>query len=84
METMDEFNLIFEADLPEVEKLTRAFDLVTGRYLEAARKEIELLKAMGDGEALVKEQIKMSTLEHARGIYADCYQRATGRSAWDE
>ena len=84
MKITPEFEHIFEADLPEVEKVARAFELVTSWYLGEADKQIELIKAMGDREALVKEQIKMSTLKHAREIFADCYRRATGEEAWDE
>jgi len=71
-------------DLPESAKLAQAFDWATRRTIEYADQEIELAKAMGDQETVVKRQIKMSTMKHARSIFEDCYRVLIGRSAWDE
>ena len=81
---MEEFNAIIASDLAEIEKLAQTFDWVTGRIIEHAREEIELARAMQDQETVIKEQIKMSTLKHAREVFEFCYIRATGRRPWDE
>ena len=81
---MDELDAIFKSDLTEIEKLAQAFEQITGRHIEFGEQEIELLSAMQDKEALVKEQIKLSTTKYMRGVFCDCYQRAAGRRPWDE
>ena len=78
------FHRIKESDLSEAEKLTRAFGWVTSRIIEHARQEIELAQAMSDQESVVKAQIKLSVMEHARNIYQDCYRFMIGGGAWDE
>ena len=75
---------IFESDLTEIEKVARAFDMVTGQVLDHAQKDLEVYKAMGDKESLVKEQIKMETIAYARGVFNQAFTRVMGRSAWDE
>ena len=37
---------------------------------------------MNDRETLVKEQIKLSTIKHARDIFDMAYTRATGKRSW--
>ena len=81
---MDELQEIVKLDLSEVEKLARAFEWITSRYVEHGEQEVELAKAMKDQESLVKEQIKLGVMKHARGIFQDCYRLVTGRRAWDE
>ena len=81
---MEEFQAIVRSGLPEVDKLAQTFRLITGRFVDHADAEIELARAMQDREALVKEQIKLSVMQHARSIFQDCYRSATGRTAWDE
>jgi hypothetical protein len=75
---------IARQDLPEIEKLAQAFDLVTSSYIANARNEVELLRALGDEENLIKERIKSGVMENARSIFLDCYRVVTGRSAWHE
>jgi predicted transcriptional regulator len=77
-------NEIRASDLPEVEKLAQAFGWITRRYVEHAQQEVELARAMADGESLVKEQIKLEMMKHVRSIFQDCYRLVTGRRAWDE
>ena len=69
---------------PDVEKLAYAFGWITGRILEHTRKDIEVAGAMRDEEALVKQQLKLEVIKHARGIFRDCHRLVTGRKAWDE
>jgi hypothetical protein len=82
--SMDEYEKIIKSDLPDVEKLAQAFQLITGRYAEQAAADIELARAMQDQESLVKEQIKLGMMMHARSIFKDCYRAVIGRMAWDE
>ena len=72
------------SDLREVEKVARAFDLVTSQIVESGQREIELARAMKDRDSLVKEQIKLSMINHARSIFQACFKRMTGEEAWDE
>ena len=93
MEGMDEINAtdlpsvfsqIRGADLSEAQKLARAFGWVTNRMIEYQQQEIDLARAMNDCESMVKEQIKLSMIHHARAIFQDCYRFMIGGSAWDE
>ncbi len=79
-----DFNRIFEQDLPDLEKVRQGFEWVMAKYLEESQREQEVLLALGDRDTLVKEQVKASTLQYVRQIFGDCYQRATGRKAWDD
>jgi hypothetical protein len=72
-------NEIFSSDRSEIEKLSSAFHLIVGFEIEQSKNECELLKATGDKEALIREQIKSSTINHLLKVYSDCYYRATGR-----
>jgi hypothetical protein len=76
---MDQVNDILATDLPDVDKLAQAFDAITARYVEHAQHEIELARALQDPESVVKEQIKLGVMEHARTILDDCYRLVTGR-----
>jgi hypothetical protein len=80
----DQYMHIFESDLTEVEKVARAFDMATGQFLDHGQKDLEVYRAMGDKEALVKEQIKQETIRFARGVFNQAFKRVMGRSAWDE
>ena len=80
----NQYNQILESDLPEIEKIAQAFELVTGQIIDHGQKDLEIFKAMGDTESLVKEQIKQETLRFARGVFQEAFSRVTGRSAWDE
>lgn len=75
---------IASEDLPDMEKLAEAFNLLTRRYIEHAQNEIELLRALGDEQSLIRERIKAGVMENARSMFLDCYRVITGRSAWHE
>ena len=81
---MDDFLVIFETDLSEAEKIARSFDHVTSFYIQHSEQEIELLRALGDKDQLIKEQIKMETMKHVRSIFNDCFKRSTGKKAWND
>jgi hypothetical protein len=80
----DEVERIVASDLPDLEKVTRAFECITGFVIGHAQAEIELARAMQDGEELLKTQIKKETMAHARSIFEHCYRRVTGRRPWHE
>jgi hypothetical protein len=84
METMEKFDELLASELPDIEKLKETFALITQSYLTHSVQEIELLKAMGDQENLVKEQIKHSTVLHVSGVFEFCYSRVTGKQVSDE
>ncbi len=75
---------ILAADLPEATKVARAFEAITRIVLTHAEREIELARAMGDANEVVKQQIKRETMKAARGILQGCHQRVTGKRGWDE
>jgi hypothetical protein len=81
---VDDYLAIFETDLSDIEKISRAFDLVTSSYIQHSEQDIELIRAMSDKDALIKEQIKMETIKHIRSIFNDCYKRSTGKKAWND
>lgn len=81
---MEKIQEIAKTNLPEIEKLAQAFRHVTDFYLQDGDRELELLKVLGDQTNLVKTQIKLSTIQHAQSIFAQCYLMVTGRKAWDE
>ena len=79
-----ELEAILASDLPEMERLAAAYGGLTGFIIEIAEGEIELARALGDREGMVKQQVKMETLKVARDIFQRCYRGVTGRKAWDE
>jgi hypothetical protein len=84
MGVTDEVNRILSSDLGDLDKVMQAFDVITGSVIEAAEREVELSRAMGDRESLIREQIKMETVKHARAILHDCYMQVTRRRTWHE
>lgn len=75
-----EFEAILASDLPEIEKLTQAYQSIMQEQIAHGRREVELQKALGDEEALIKEKIKLGVLEYSNDIFAFCYLRVTGRA----
>ncbi len=80
---MEELRAIYQSERSEAEKLALAFDCITRRQQQHAWGEVELLRAAGDREGLVRAQIQLESVRHFRRIFASCYQGATGRRAWD-
>ncbi|MAT97077.1 MAG: hypothetical protein CL608_08045 [Anaerolineaceae bacterium] len=78
-----EYEDIFDSDLSEADKIAKAFHQVISTIETHTNNEIELLKAMNDRETLIKEQIKLSSIQHAKGIFNMVYLRATGKRSWD-
>ena len=78
-----EFEAILASNLPDIDKLVKAFNCIMLMYEASSKAEIELCKVLGDDQALVKEQIKQSTLQHSQDILTFCYTRITGRKPSD-
>jgi hypothetical protein len=78
----EEIDRIMATDLPDHEKIAQTFDCITRFIIASAASDIEVARAMHDREGLVKTQIKMETIKHARVIYEGCYQRVTGQRPW--
>jgi hypothetical protein len=81
---MKEINDILNADLTDMQKLARVYRWITDFYIESSDREIELFKAVGDQDALIKEQIKQSVFKHAQTIFQDSHLLVTKRKAWDD
>ena len=79
IDMMPRVNEILATDLPDIEKLTKAFGYLVQQHIEIARKEQELQKALGDEEALLKLQVQANTMEYVLGIFSHCYRLVTGR-----
>lgn len=78
-----EYEQILSSKLPEAEKLARAFLSILNQSYVYAEHEIELRKALGDEQGMIKEQIKRDTLKYSEDILAFCYFRTTGRKLLD-
>lgn len=81
--SMKAFEEIFSSDLSEAEKIAKGFHHIVDTIISHSQNEIELRKAMNDQETLVKEQIKLSTIQHVKGIFDMAYLRATGKRSRD-
>lgn len=68
-----------EQHLPELEQVARIFWRLTGHVVHYAEKEVTILRAEQDKAALAKENIKLSTMNHARMMFKTAYANATGR-----
>jgi hypothetical protein len=78
-ETEPEMVAILASDATEIDKLAQVYKMIVEKQLEYARGAVELARATGDREALVKEQIKMGMLKNAIEIFAYAYLRVTGK-----
>ena len=78
------FDQTIASDLPDMEKLAKAFRGLTGFVIDSAERQIQLAMAMHDQQQVVKQQVKMETMKHARKLFQTCHWHVTGRWAWDE
>lgn len=78
-----EFEQILSSDLPEVEKLSRAYLFILRQQQDFSSREIELRRALGDEQSLIKEQVKAGALKYSGEIFAFCYYRVTGKKPSD-
>jgi hypothetical protein len=79
-----QFEEIIAADLSEIDKLSKAFAFLISEQVKIARREVELHRAVGDKDALIKEQIKANTMEYALSVFGHCYFKTTVRKYSDE
>jgi hypothetical protein len=75
---------ILATDLPDIQKLASVFRWITDVHIQNSELEIELQKALGDEDALVKEQIKQSVFVHVQAIFQQSHLLVMKRRAWDE
>lgn len=75
---------IITADIPDIEKLSKAYVFIISQHIEISKRELEVLKALGDQEAIIKEQIKANTMAYTLGMFRQLHLRATGRKVSDE
>jgi hypothetical protein len=80
----DALNAIKQADLKEVDRLARAFDLITRQVIAHSEQDVELARAVQDTDWLIKNQIKLEVMKSARRIFEDCYRFMIGGSAWND
>jgi hypothetical protein len=66
------FQSIYESDLTDLEKVAEGFRWITAKIIEQGEAEIELQRALGDRDAVIKEQIKVSTIRHAQSLFDYC------------
>jgi len=81
---MLEIEAILDSDLSDIQKLAKVFHWITDFYIDNSSRELELYKALGDQESLVREQIKQSVFKHAQSIFQQSHLLVTKRKAWDE
>ena len=80
----DRFDEIKASGLTEAEQMAIAFGSLTRLIIEESMRQVELARASQDREEAVKQQIKLETMKHARGLFRTCYWHITGRQAWDD
>lgn len=80
----ERFEEIRTLDATEAEKLAVAFGDLTGYIIKGSERQVELARASQDREEAVKQQIKLETMKHARGLFETCYLHITGKQAWNE
>ena len=72
------------SDRTDAEKIAVAFGHITGNIIDYGQHEIDLARAISDQDAVVKQQIKVETVKHARSVFEMCYKMMIGREPWDE
>lgn len=71
---VDALNAIKQTDLPEIDRLMRAFDMITNQIMIHFERDIDLARALHDPNLLVKNQIKLEGVKSAREILDFCYR----------
>lgn len=74
-----EFEAILASDLPEAEKLARAYQFIIEDQIAHGHREVELQQALNDENELIKAKIKVGVLEYSYSIFTFCYLRVTGK-----
>lgn len=68
-------------DMTEMEKLKAAFQEVTDRIISNEENELELRRALGDSESVMKSHIKIGMLRHTQEILEFCHLKIQ-RGEW--
>ena len=76
--SFDEVERILTSDLPDLDKMTQAYDCITAFVIGHAQAEIEQARALQDPVQVLKTQIKRDTMAYARSIFEHCNRRVTG------
>ena len=71
---MGDYFAIFKKKISDMDKLTESFRMVTDQFIEHEQHAIELARVLQDDEAVLKSQIKLSVMKHARQVFEDCYK----------
>ncbi|MBN2472302.1 MAG: hypothetical protein JXN59_16375 [Anaerolineae bacterium] len=71
---VDALNAIKQSDLPEIDRLMRAFNMITSQIMTHFEHDIDLARALHDPNLLVKNQIKLEGIKSAREILEFCYR----------
>jgi hypothetical protein len=72
-----------ESDLSDLDKVMKAFRHITGEHIKHSKHNLELARALKDGEAVIREQIKQETIKYTQKVLEDCYRIFVGRSIQD-
>lgn len=68
----------------ELEHVILAFGQLTRRVLEGMKHDVELARASNNHDALIRAQVKKSTLETARAMFTGAYKHVTKRNLPDD
>lgn len=72
-----------DAETVDMERVTAKFQEITSTFILHAEQNIEMARAMGDRETIIKEQIKMETMKTAVSIFNHCRTLAKQRGLQD-
>jgi hypothetical protein len=57
----------------DIERLKETFEALSGSFITNVENDIEVARARADREALIREQIKVSVMKHARELFQHAY-----------
>ena len=81
----ESLNAIFaDGNHSDLDRVMAAYDHITTIIINQADKDIELNRALGDQQAVIREQIKQSTIKHTRSILNQCCMRVTGKEVFND
>lgn len=73
-----------DAETVAFEQVTAKFQEITSTFILHAEQNIEMARAMGDRETIIKEQIKMETMKTAVSIFNHCRTLVKQRGSQDD
>ena len=57
----------------EIDRLKETFEALSGSFITNVERDIEVARARHDREGLIREQIKVSVMRHARELFEHAY-----------